>query len=433
MSPAVPPPGTSARPGRRGVGAFPLDGRAIAGFAVALALVAASGVLTRLASTNQAANALGVGRAYDARYALHQVVSDLYEAENRQRAFLLSGDPAQLEPYARATAQLAGRLDALTRLLADDSLGRAQADRARSAVTAAVAELDRSVLLRREGGLEAAVQALLRGTAESTMDSARAALAALAVTQEHLLTERAQRVRVGAARERATVTLLLVLALGVLGGAFALGWRDSAARRRAEAELTASREMLRLILDTVPQRIFWKDLNSVYLGCNRPFAEDSGLHDPAELIGKNDDEMSWRDTAELYRADDRAVMATGEPKLAFEEPGTRRDGTVLTLRTSKVPLRDAEGRVVGVLGTYEDITHQVRMQHELERTVAELQDALRHVSQLSGLLPVCAWCRRIVDENGQWHQLEVFIRDHSAADFSHTICPECAAKLDAAG
>lgn len=298
MSPAVPPPGTSPRPGRRGVGAFPLDGRAIAGFAVALALVAASGVLTRLASTNQAANARGVGRTYDARYALHQVVSDLSEAENRQRGFLLSGDPAQLEPYARATARLAGRLDALTRLLADDSLGRAQVDRSRSAVTAAVAELDRSVLLRRAGGLEAALQAVLRGTAERTMDSARAALAALAVTQEHLLTERAHRVRVGAARERTTVTLLLVLALGVLGGAFALAWRDSAARLRA---------------------------------------------------------------------------------------------------------------------------------------VAELQDALRHVNQLSGLLPVCAWCRRIVDENGQWHQLEAFVRDHSAADFSHTICPECAAKLDAAG
>ncbi|MGD0728402.1 MAG: PAS domain S-box protein [Spirochaetia bacterium] len=131
---------------------------------------------------------------------------------------------------------------------------------------------------------------------------------------------------------------------------------DITQRKHVEEELHRSRQLLQLVLDHVPQRVFWKDRSLHYLGCNRLFAEDAGLSDPASIVGRNDLELSWRRTAERYRADDASVIETGVPKINYEEPQAREDGSLLWLRTSKVPLREQDGRIFGVLGTYEDIT-----------------------------------------------------------------------------
>jgi AmiR/NasT family two-component response regulator len=66
---------------------------------------------------------------------------------------------------------------------------------------------------------------------------------------------------------------------------------------------------------------------------------------------------------------------------------------------------------------------------ELRRLNAELQDTLAKIKTLSGLLPLCSYCKKIRDDDGYWHQVEVYIRDHSEAEFSHGLCPECAKKL----
>ena len=128
-------------------------------------------------------------------------------------------------------------------------------------------------------------------------------------------------------------------------------------RKRVENELDASRQMLQQILDTVPQRVFWKDLHSRYLGCNQPFATDAGLPDAQAILGKTDYDLSWGgENAESYRADDRSVMESGVAKLGYEETQLRLNGNVAWVRTSKIPLRDHQNRMFGVLGTYEDIT-----------------------------------------------------------------------------
>ncbi len=143
---------------------------------------------------------------------------------------------------------------------------------------------------------------------------------------------------------------------------------DITQRKHAEAELHRSRQLLQLVLDHAPQRVFWKDRSLHYLGCNRLFAQDAGLSDPAEIVGKSDLELSWRSTAERYRADDALVISTGVPKVNYEEPQTREDGSLLWLRTSKVPLREQDGRVFGVLGTYEDITDHRRSEEALRES-----------------------------------------------------------------
>ena len=143
-------------------------------------------------------------------------------------------------------------------------------------------------------------------------------------------------------------------------------FRDITKRKRAEEDLYQSRQMLQVILDTIPQRVFWKDRSLTYLGCNRAFAIDAGLRDPAEIIGKNDHELACRETAGLYRDDDNSVMEQNAPRLNFEEPQARPEGDQRWLRISKLPLRDRAGKVIGVIGTYEDITERKRLETELQ-------------------------------------------------------------------
>lgn len=131
---------------------------------------------------------------------------------------------------------------------------------------------------------------------------------------------------------------------------------DITERKRAEEEIFQSRQRLRTVLDNIPQRVFWKDRASTYLGCNRAFALDAGFTDSEAAVGQTDFDAIWRDQAELYRADNRKVMETGEAKLNYEEPQQSLDGRALWLKTNKIPLRDADGKITGVLGTYEDIT-----------------------------------------------------------------------------
>ncbi len=194
---------------------------------------------------------------------------------------------------------------------------------------------------------------------------------------------------------------LLKDASGNILGVFATA-RDTTERKRTQEALRESQQMLHSVLDTIPVRVFWKDLDLNYLGCNRPFALDAGLLSSREITGRNDFEMSWKDQAEAYRADDRLVMQTGIPKLGYEEPQTTPNGGTIWLRTNKVPLRDAEGMIKGVLGTYEDITGRKRMEEMLQasetryRIVAENTYDWEHWTSPEGtLLYVSPSCERI--------------------------------------
>lgn len=143
--------------------------------------------------------------------------------------------------------------------------------------------------------------------------------------------------------------------------------RDITDRRAAEAEIAQSRNLFRAIVDTVPVRVFWKDRNLRYLGCNEAFARDAGMTHPKEVIGKDDYQLAWSDQAQSYRADDLAVMTSGVPKLSFETEQTTPKGEVRSVRMSMVPLRNEEDDIIGVLGMYEDITDGKRLAEELKR------------------------------------------------------------------
>jgi PAS domain S-box-containing protein len=141
---------------------------------------------------------------------------------------------------------------------------------------------------------------------------------------------------------------------------------------RADQErLAAQSALLRQVLETIPYMVFWKDRESRYLGCNRAFAAAAGLSDPADIVGRTDFDLPWSTPeSEAYRADDREVLDNGRTKMHIAESQTLSDGRVTWIDTSKVPLVNGRGELLGVLGIYCDITQQRQREQEL----AQLRD-----------------------------------------------------------
>jgi PAS domain S-box-containing protein len=178
--------------------------------------------------------------------------------------------------------------------------------------------------------------------------------------------------------------------LGHFLGSFAM-FNDITERKQAEEalhqrnrqmqetvlELEQARNMLRLIIESIPVRVFWKDRDSHYLGCNSLFARDAGLDHPDELLGKDDFATNWAEQADLYRADDRLVMESGLPKINIIEPQRTPSGSKIWLNTTKVPLCLADGEVFGVLGVYEDVTDRKEAEAALRKSEEKQRSILR--------------------------------------------------------
>jgi len=140
--------------------------------------------------------------------------------------------------------------------------------------------------------------------------------------------------------------------------------------------LSSNMQLLPLIVDNIPQPVFWKDQNLVYLGCNQAFAKDAGLDSPTQVIGKTDYDMPWTDQAEQYREDDAQVMENGEAKIN-EVLQSGSNGEIAWLRTSKIPIRDDDGNVIAVLGMHEDITAK----KQAEQLLKEHEERLQAISE----------------------------------------------------
>jgi diguanylate cyclase (GGDEF)-like protein/PAS domain S-box-containing protein len=131
-------------------------------------------------------------------------------------------------------------------------------------------------------------------------------------------------------------------------------------------ELSKSTNLLSTIIEAIPMRVFWKDKNLRYLGCNTQFANDAGFNSPAEIIDKYDDELPWNELAVSYQLDDKFVMDTGKAKLNYEECQFTPTGESIIVRTSKNPIQDEDNCIIGMVGIYEDITDWSHSQQKLK-------------------------------------------------------------------
>ncbi|MCE1248815.1 MAG: PocR ligand-binding domain-containing protein [Firmicutes bacterium] len=184
---------------------------------------------------------------------------------------------------------------------------------------------------------------------------------------------------------------------------FIRSFLDVTERKQAEEKLQKSQAILTKVLNSVPQAIFWKDKNSVFLGCNKVFAQIFGAEHPDEVIGKNDfDFFGSKRQKEAYRKDDQIAMEQKRTVRNIIEPVEQRNGKIMWVSTTKVPLLDSSGEVFGVLGVFDDITERKEAEEALQEKIKEIErfnklavdresriiELKKEVNQLSSMLGI---------------------------------------------
>lgn len=195
---------------------------------------------------------------------------------------------------------------------------------------------------------------------------------------------------------------------------------------RSDEKLRIQTEVLQNVLLHVPHAIFWKDRNFAFLGCNMNFARNAGANSPEDLVGRTDRDCPWsEEQADFYQRIDKQVMDHGLVWIDQEEPQRRADGSEVVLLTSKVPLHDAAGNVMGVLGIYVDITERKRAEEALKENQRRLATLM---SNLPGMVYRCrndeSYTMEFVSEGGReltGYPPEALVgnRDRSYADLIH--------------
>jgi PAS domain S-box-containing protein len=206
---------------------------------------------------------------------------------------------------------------------------------------------------------------------------------------------------------------------------------DITERKQAELAFTASKLELESIVRTVPDIIYRLD----------PFGHITFVSDAVKRYGYQPEALVGTKVMELVYPDDRAktfhkikerrrgvrstksfetrLITTNQTPVSFEV-------FIISAEGLYSPAEFGPGTFLGTQGIARDITERKKAEEEREKLISQLQAALDNIKTLKGLLPICSNCKKIRDDKGYWNQIETYVRDHSDAEFSHSICPDCA-------
>lgn len=200
---------------------------------------------------------------------------------------------------------------------------------------------------------------------------------------------------------------------------------EAAKRKQAEEMLEQSQQLLQNIINISPFHVVCLDSEGKYIVANKSYCE-SFERKFGEIIGLHYSQVLPPQLSEKHRPFiDRAL--SGET-VEFEDsnpPGSKIPQYAYGVYT---PFGNENGDVLGCVVYVVDITDRKKAEIELHEEKNKLEIALNKVKKLSGLLPICSICKKIRDDKGYWNQIEAYIRDHSEAEFSHSICQNCAKK-----
>jgi len=158
-------------------------------------------------------------------------------------------------------------------------------------------------------------------------------------------------------------------------------FRNVTERKRAEEALTEERYLLHTLMDNLPDHVYFKDLRSRFIRLNKAMGRWFGLSDPAQALGKTDFDFFSDEHAQQAYADEQEVIRTGRPIQGIEEKETWPDGRETWASTTKMPLRDAQGRTTGTFGVSRDITRRKRAELELQKAKEDAEAANRAKSE----------------------------------------------------
>ena len=149
--------------------------------------------------------------------------------------------------------------------------------------------------------------------------------------------------------------------------------RDITHRKQAEEALTQSQRLLQALLDNIPDWIYFKDTQSRFLKCSKTHAKRLGVEDPEQAVGKTDFFFHPSATAQEFHEDEQRILQTGQPLINKIEKKIKPGGEVMWMSTTKVPMRDEHGTIVGLVGVNRDVTEQKQAEEALRQTRDELE------------------------------------------------------------
>ncbi len=196
-------------------------------------------------------------------------------------------------------------------------------------------------------------------------------------------------------------------------------------QKRTQA-LRDSENTMRTLMDAIPEAALLLDAECRIIAVNQVAGRRLGRKS-TEMSGITMFDLLTPDLAASRTAHFRQAMETGEP-VRFEDT---RAGLVFSNHVT--PIRSPSGAIEGVAVLGIDITRsrmaeaeQMKLMNDLQRANGELRNALANIKKLSGLLPICAWCKSVRDDSGYWARIEAYLGKHAQASLTHSICPHCA-------
>jgi PAS domain S-box-containing protein len=195
---------------------------------------------------------------------------------------------------------------------------------------------------------------------------------------------------------------------------------------RQRLELKEAERRYSMLFDTVPIGLYRATPSGVILDANASLVEMLGY--PAEDLLLNVNAADLYAQPEDFRLWHQAMERDGVVR-GFETQLRCYNGSLCWVQDCAKAIRDPYTQEVFFEGSLQDISDRKKAEQEREQLISELQEALAKVKTLSGLLPVCASCKKIRDDEGYWNPMEVFIQGHSDAEFTHSFCPDCMKQL----
>ena len=305
--------------------------------------------------------------------------SDLQRVESGGRGYVASGDEAYVRQYDAGVSRSSLHLNALRRLTADNPRQQHHLNSLAPLIQRKIAFNQELIGLRRQGRIAPSGQLLAQGEGLKLMDEIRDGIDAMLAEERILLVDRLtlRQHRANIAYAALVLGVLLALILSVFAGLIIR--RDFWQRQQAQEALSKEKYLLDTLMDNLPDLIYFKDRESRFTRINQAQAKLFGLTEPAQAVGKNDFDYFAAQHAQPAYDDEQEIIRTGQPKVGIEEEETWPDGHARWVSTTKMPLRDPSGSIIGTFGVSRDLTERKRaeeMRAYLASIVESSDDAI---------------------------------------------------------
>ncbi|HEV2327555.1 MAG TPA: CHASE3 domain-containing protein [Verrucomicrobiae bacterium] len=369
--------------------------------------------------------------------------NNLLEIQSGMRGYVTLGDTNALNSFYRNVAVEPAEIWQLGAYTVDNQVQHKRVEALANGMTALIAFDNKSIATYRREGAAGAAKLDETGEGRAIYVKVRGILDRFSAEEQMLWATRDG----SELRQYHYAGQLLIagcgLAVILVLLAHYLASRELRFRLSAESRLKQTLLLQNAILDCADYGIVATNMEGIVKTYNRSAQRLLG-YSADEVIGKVTP-MIWRDQAEICRFAEALSNKVGVPvtptfeavvkkvQLESVDEGEwtfiRKDGTRFPCMLVVTALGKDGGDQSGYIGIFRDISERKKQEQEREELIAQLKSALAEVKTLSGMIPICAWCKNVRSDSGYWQSVEQYVRHHSDADFSHGVCPTCAARF----